>query len=1566
MANLLIGLASSMRQAVGRRYQLTDETDIVNRYCQPVRGLIRNRLLPLFVGGCLALSESVLLAQPASDAVALHGHLSAITMGVFTPDGNRAITASTDETARLWNLQNQQEIRKYVGHTGPLYALAISGDGQTLITGAQDNTVRLWDVPQVKPIAWFNGHEGATTGLAATTDRRSIASVGVDRRLRLWDLSKVKPNWNGANPVADAGTVSKSFVGHDAPLTAVAIRGDGNLLATADQTGRVGLWSPFVDQSQGQFEAGVPIISLAFHSNNQQLFAAGTDGRIRIWQVPASTQRQVAVMALPILNFAVAKSQPVAVAASSDHMARVMNLDSGEVVRELTKRPAAITGLAISPNQTLLAIAQENGEGAILNLASGEPVCGFGGHQGAVTDIRFHSDNQQFYTTGLDSSVRNWKIPAPPVQAVGHEKAIGPLVSSTSGLWHVTASEDQTVRVWQSTGQAVRALGKHAAVPTALAVRKDDGQIASADAAGEIRLWNAANGAAEATLWAPGATTAMAYDRSDATLLTADGQGWIRRWQVPTALPVVASGHSQSVRSVVTTPDGKLMFSGSEDQSVRVWNAENGQAVRTLQVPGGLGGAITSVAISADAKRVAAASEGGQIAVWNLADGSVQQHRKGSGSAIRDISFLASGLHIASIHADQTLQLWLVPSEPVADQELTPAYQSVKLPGADGRTVAIAPDGRSLWASGGSGIVHHWSIEDNKLASDSPHYSFSAGQGPVSDLCISFDGKRLAAASEDQHIYVYDVGVLAGAAAGQTASPLQRLAHPLPVRQVAFSHDALRLVSAGDSPTVYLWDLASSQIAQRLEDHTQPVRAVAFVGNSSRIVSAGSDNTIRITPTSVKQLHHIVPQGGSSVITHLVACSGNVSLAALTKNGNAVQRMAADGTFLPPLSSANEPLNTLRTSHDGEQLIATSAPGQLHVWAASDGNAIASFNIGGSISDAAMSPDGGSIAVADGQPRLRIFNVSANRLAEVIAVADPVHSVTWSADNQSLFATGTASQAAVVYRALRSLWITEMTGRLAISLSPDSASLIVGGEEGKMLRLATSDGATTQTLQGHTDAITHVAVSDNGQRIVSASRDRSLGIWNVPDAALLHKVDHPATITGVSISPNSLRIATVAEDGVVRIFDAANGLPLEQFSQHSAGPASLHWLSDNVSLATASADKSMRVYRTSAIRTLDVQHRELTQLVLINGGTQTLTCSSAGPVVATDSVSGQVVREYLGATAPATTVAVRPDNQRLAAGTADGHVLIWNPANPEPLQSVVVDGAVVAIGWSVDNQKLAVATDTNHLLIFGPPQPPQSPQPGNELTLHQDTEVDSAITSLAFSADNRSVHASHANGQVAQWAYAAPGPIRQFNHGGPVYGVASSRDGKLIVSCSSDQTVRVWDATTGGQRFQMNGHQGPVHAIAITPDESFAISSGADRTVRLWDLVGGRQLKQLATLDETIYSVAIHPNGQTVAVAGADRNVYLLNLITGATVRTLQGHTDYIHCVGFNPTGTRLFSYGYAGQLRVWDPNADTAIWESRVGRIGNYAHYDAPGARVLLSSGDGIARVQELPAAAR
>ena len=372
-------------------------------------------------------------------------------------------------------------------------------------------------------------------------------------------------------------------------------------------------------------------------------------------------------------------------------------------------------------------------------------------------------------------------------------------------------------------------------------------------------------------------------------------------------------------------------------------------------------------------------------------------------------------------------------------------------------------------------------------------------------------------------------------------------------------------------------------------------------------------------------------------------------------------------------------------------------------------------------------------------------------------------------------------------------------------------------------------------------------------------------------------------------------------------------------------------------------------------------------MAMLNGGAQVATCSADGKVVVTNTSNGQVVRTFGGESDVALNcVATRLDNQRVAAGTAAGQVLVWNAANAQPVQTIEIGAAVTSLAYSPDNQKLAIVDEKNNLSVFGPSASPELARPGVELYLHQRNVSACSVTSIEFARDSRSVWAAQEDGQLSQWAYASPAQLRQFNHGGPVYGVAISRDGKTLVSGSADQTVRIWDASTGQQRFQMRGHIGAVHSVALTPDESLIVSSGADRSVRLWDVTGGRQLKQLASLRETMYSVAVHPNGQTVAAAGADRKIHLFDVLTGAEKMTLEGHSDYIHCVAFNPNGARLLSYGYAGQLRVWNAADGKALLEQRAGQIGNFAHYSADGSRVLLANGDGTARVFVIPAEAR
>ncbi|MFM2096127.1 MAG: hypothetical protein RIS70_3251, partial [Planctomycetota bacterium] len=461
---------------------------------------------------------------------------------------------------------------------------------------------------------------------------------------------------------------------------------------------------------------------------------------------------------------------------------------------------------------------------------------------------------------------------------------------------------------------------------------------------------------------------------------------------------------------------------------------------------------------------------------------------------------------------------------------------------------------------------------------------------------------------------------------------------------------------------------------------------------------------------------------------------------------------------------------------------------------------------------------------------------------------------------------------------------------------------------------------------------------------------------------------------------DGLRVASTGEDGSVSVWEVASGLPLQSIAGHMPGPGtSVRWHADGVTLVTAARDQKLRVNKTSIVRSWRAHDKAVLGFGLLNAGAVAVTASEDGRVVLTDLNNGQTLRVLAEGLVNPRALAVRPDGLRLAVGAADGQVKVWNTANNELLQTLAVGKPIQALAWSSDGLKLAAGTAaaaspaagatagaSSSLVVFGPPVTAQPPQPGSELIKHQEVEADSPLVRIAFEGVGRNLWSAHANGQIGYWACAAPSFLRRFDHGGPVYAVAISRDGSTVVSGSVDQTIRLWDLTTGQQRAQLTGHQGAVHAVALTPDESMVVSAAADRTLRLWDSTGGRQLKQLATFDETIYAVAVHPNGQSVAAAGADRKVHLINMVTGATEKVLEGHTDYVHSLLFETKGTKLLSFGYAGNLKIWNLADGKPMFAERIGRIGNTAQYSADGSRVILASGDGTARVVTLPPAAR
>ena len=120
------------------------------------------------------------------ERVNLRGHEGTVTSAVFSPDGARILTASDDNTARLWDAPSGQELRVLRGHEDTVNSAVFSPDGARILTASDDNTARLWDAPSGQELRILRGHEKRVTSAVFSPDGARILTASFDKTARLW------------------------------------------------------------------------------------------------------------------------------------------------------------------------------------------------------------------------------------------------------------------------------------------------------------------------------------------------------------------------------------------------------------------------------------------------------------------------------------------------------------------------------------------------------------------------------------------------------------------------------------------------------------------------------------------------------------------------------------------------------------------------------------------------------------------------------------------------------------------------------------------------------------------------------------------------------------------------------------------------------------------------------------------------------------------------------------------------------------------------------------------------------------------------------------------------------------------------------------------------------------------------------------------------------------------------------------------------------------------------------------------------------------------------------------
>ncbi len=154
---------------------------------------------------------------------------------------------------------------------------------------------------------------------------------------------------------------------------------------------------------------------------------------------------------------------------------------------------------------------------------------------------------------------------------------------------------------------------------------------------------------------------------------------------------------------------------------------------------------------------------------------------------------------------------------------------------------------------------------------------------------------------------------------------------------------------------------------------------------------------------------------------------------------------------------------------------------------------------------------------------------------------------------------------------------------------------------------------------------------------------------------------------------------------------------------------------------------------------------------------------------------------------------------------------------------------------------------------------------------------------------------------------------------GSVYSARFSPNGKLIVTGSADNTVRVLDRKSGKLIRSFAGHTGPVWSVAFAPNNRQVLSGSFDGSIRLWDIPSGNEIRRFIGHNDYVRSVAFSFDGNYILSGSDDRTVRLWNTATGKEIRKLTGHKHFVWSVAFSGDSTTAVSAGLDKTVRIWN-----------------------------------------------
>ena len=921
------------------------------------------------------------------------------------------------------------------------------------------------------------------------------------------------------------------------------------------------------------------------------------------------------------------------------------------------------------------------------------------------------------------------------------------------------------------------------AAPVDAAAFSPDGEhFATGDWDGKATIWNLKTGEREQQLAQGQYVHSVAYDPGGQRLAAGSSDGSVHIYRSADGeLIAKLDGHGDAVLSVRFSPDGKSLLSSGYDNTARLWNLATG---KTDQVLRGHSWWVWAAEFSPSGEQIVTAAQDGKAIVWRLAtaadiqrDASIKpsdfvklteftKHR----GPVYAAKFAPDGLRIATAGYDGRVLVWSpeeTQSVEVArrlDGLPDPAGEFVELTGHRGpvRTVAFAPDGKSLASGGQDNVIHVWDAATGKSMKQLRGHA-----SHVRSCSFSPDGALLLSAGRDARIKLWQPGEYAEAR--ELASPEEELSDA--VLSARFSRDGAHIVTASRDRTASLWDAASLERVQHFQEgHDFLASSAVYFGDGSRLATGAGDGTVRLwdvaTGAEIKRLDNtgrtsaldaaddgkrIVTGGADNAVLVWNAESGE-PLATL--NGHEAEvtavRFAPGGELLASgddrgvcrlwrydaaknewiggewLRGHSRTITAMRFADDGARLITSSGDNTCGQWDVAAGKEIADGVLKHPewVADVAVSDDGQLALTCCDDGKLRLWSLDGAKLLRTMqprSAGTAFTSIDLSRDGRYAAAACAADGTIRLWNLATGEevlseneqgkpqpWLSLGSGSglvWAARFAPAGDRLLsIGGNDARLYDLDSQKVVVRFSPHGVVDS---ADVSPDGSRVVTGSWDRSAKIWDAATGKVLLKLDgvHEGYINSACFSPDGKSVLTASDDGTARLWNVADGKPTEPvFRPHEGRIRQAVFSPDGKLVLTVGNDKTAKIVDAATgnvLHSLEGHAWAVRSGAFSPDGRLVITGSEDNTAIVWDAASGKRVQALAGHTGAITSVALSPDGARALTGSEDNAAKLWDAATGKEILTLAGHAEeVTSVSFSPDGRSALTSGRDGRTLIW--------------------------------------------------------------------------------------------------------------------------------------------------------------------------------------------------------------------------------------------------------------------------